>query len=160
MSTFETTAPDPTGPTGMAWTRGSEVGRFLVLEKIGSGGLGTVVAAYDPQLDRRVAIKRLHVAASTVEMRERELREARALARVIHPNIVAVHDAGFHGGELFVVMELVDGQNLRQWMKQRERSLAEVAAAVGFADQSHLTRHFKRLTGVTPGRFASVAANR
>src|SRR5687767_12188637 len=109
MSTFETTAPDPRGPAGMGRPRGSEVGRFLVLEPIGAGGLGTVVAAYDPQLDRRVAIKRLHATASSVELRERVLREARALARVVHPNIVAVHDAGFHDGELFVVMELVDG---------------------------------------------------
>ena len=122
------TAVDPlVGSRGSPRARGSSLGRFLVLEPIGSGGLGVVVAAYDPQLHRKVAIKLLHPrSVATEELREHVLREARALARVVHPNIVSVYDAGFEGGELFVVMELVEGHNLRDWLRGGERSLAEI----------------------------------
>src|SRR5262245_1496987 len=91
-----------TGPPA----RGTDVGRYLVLGKLGKGGLGIVLSAYDPQLDRRVAIKLLHGRGGGDEARARMLREARALARVLHPNIVTVYDAGFHADGLFIVMEL------------------------------------------------------
>ena len=94
-----------------------QVGRFHVLRLIGAGGMGRVYAAYDPQLDRRVALKVL------LEQRDpaddaRLVREAQALARLSHPNVVAVHDVGAHDGHLFVAMEFVEGITLREWMQQ------------------------------------------
>src|SRR5258705_3969170 len=90
--------------------RGAAVGRYLVLEEIGRGGMGVVYAAYDPDLDRRIAIKVLRgrsdegTAGST-----RLLREAQALAKLAHPNVIAVFDVGAMGDEVFVAMELVPG---------------------------------------------------
>src|SRR5262245_15029380 len=83
--------PPPTLPTGeLPLVRGGEIGRYIVLEQIGQGGVGRVVAAYDPQLERRVAVKVLRrdpdADAASYGRRERVLREARALARVVDPN--------------------------------------------------------------------------
>lgn len=78
-------------------------------------------AAYDPQLDRRVAIKVLHGTPDSA-VRERFLREARALARLSHANVVAIHDAGEQDGQLFIAMEFVAGCNLRQWATAQPRS--------------------------------------
>ena len=107
--------------------RGASLGRYVILGLLGEGATGSVLAAYDPQLDRRVAIKVLHRGdarrAPSNEMRERALREARALARVVHPNIVAVHDADYHGDELYVVMELIDGVTLHAWLDVRARTM-------------------------------------
>jgi tetratricopeptide (TPR) repeat protein/predicted Ser/Thr protein kinase len=91
------------------------VGRFAVLGSIGAGGMGQVFSAYDPQLDRRVALKLLHGVGDEVE-RQRLIREAQALARLAHPNVVAVHEVGAHEGRVFVAMEFVDGATLRDWM--------------------------------------------
>jgi len=91
------------------------IGRFSVLAAIGSGGMGLVYSAYDPQLDRRVALKLLHSRGDPLE-RQRLVREAQALARLAHPNVVAVHDVGSHGSHLFVAMEFVEGTTLREWM--------------------------------------------
>ncbi len=97
--------------------RGTCLGRYLVVEQLGSGGLGDVYACYDPELDRRVAIKLLRTVADDPERAQLRLRrEAQALARLAHPNVVAVHDVGAFGGRVFVAMELVDGQTLREWI--------------------------------------------
>src|SRR5882672_9245385 len=82
-------------PATAAPGRGSDIGRFVVLDELGSGGMGVVYAAYDPNLDRKVAIKVLHgkVMASE-EARLRMLREAQAMARIDHPNVLRVHEAG------------------------------------------------------------------
>jgi tetratricopeptide (TPR) repeat protein len=124
----ESTAVDRILGRAATPARGTPLGRYLVLEQIGAGGLGVVLAAYDPQLHRKVALKLLRTAHSmaTEEAREPVLREARALARVVHPNIVTVYDAGFEADDLFVVMELVEGHDLRGWLRDRERSLAEI----------------------------------
>ncbi|MCA9677685.1 MAG: serine/threonine protein kinase, partial [Myxococcales bacterium] len=118
-------APSVRPPPG----RGAEIGRYLVLDKVGEGGIGVVLSAYDPQLDRKVAIKLLRrdrrQAASTGG-RERALTEARALARLVHPHIVAVHDAGLLDDEIYVVMELVDGTDLRGWLDAGSRVRDEI----------------------------------
>ena len=95
-----------------------QVGRYLLLRPLGSGGMGMVLAAHDPELDREVAIKVVHREHTEdgSEGSARLLREARAIARLAHPNVVAVHDAGVHEGRVFLVMELVDGQTLRAWL--------------------------------------------
>jgi eukaryotic-like serine/threonine-protein kinase len=122
----EVSAPGAPG-SAEALDRGATVGRYVVLDRIGSGGMGVVYAAYDPELDRRVAIKLLRPDRFSSEAgRLRLLREAQALARLTHPNVVAVHDAGTFGGRVFVAMELVEGETLREWLKAGPRSWREV----------------------------------
>ncbi|MEM7155388.1 MAG: serine/threonine-protein kinase [Myxococcota bacterium] len=97
----------------MAW----RIGRYQVLETIGHGGMGTVHAAYDEQLDRKVAIKvLLEDGAFGPEEHARLIREAQALARLSHPNVVAVHEVGEHDGDLFLAMEFVRGESLAKWL--------------------------------------------
>ncbi|WP_257461622.1 tetratricopeptide repeat protein [Archangium lipolyticum] len=100
--------------------RGTAMGRYLLLDPIGVGGMGVVYSAYDPGLDRKVALKLLSPhgphGASSPEGRLRLQREARALARLSHPNVVTVYDVGTEGEQVFVAMELVEGQTLGTWM--------------------------------------------
>jgi tetratricopeptide (TPR) repeat protein len=106
------------------------IDRFTLLERIGSGGLGVVYAAYDPKLDRRVAIKLLspreQAGTDEEEGRARFVREAKAMARLSHPNVVPVYDVGIHGGNVFIVMELVDGVQLGTWLSARKRTRREI----------------------------------
>ncbi len=103
-----------------------KIGRYEVQEAIGEGGMGVVYAALDPALGRRVALKLLSSASASNDRRHaRMLREAQALARLSHPNVVQVHEVGEHEGNVFVAMELVDGLSLRDWLKTN-RSLAEL----------------------------------
>jgi tetratricopeptide (TPR) repeat protein len=98
---------------------GATIGRYLVLELLGRGGMGEVYAAYDPKLDRKVALKLLsaHVRPSdTRDPGARLLREAQALARFAHPHVVTVHDVGVVEDQVFVAMEYLDGGTLRQWL--------------------------------------------
>jgi tetratricopeptide (TPR) repeat protein len=120
--------PRPGAPgTAEGLDRGAAVGRYVVLDRIGAGGMGVVYAAYDPELDRRVALKLLRPDRFSSEAgRLRLLREAQALARLTHPNVVAVHDAGTFGDRVFVAMELVEGETLRQWLGAGPRSWREV----------------------------------
>ena len=107
------------------------VGRYVVLERIGAGGMGVVYAAYDPELDRKVALKLLHperTGTAAEEHRLRLQREAQAIARLSHPNVVAVFDAGTLGEQVFVAMEFVAGRTLREWLKEEKRSWREIVA--------------------------------
>jgi tRNA A-37 threonylcarbamoyl transferase component Bud32 len=92
------------------------LGRFRVLDKLGEGGMGVVLSAHDEQLDRQVALKLLTRRRHDAVAHERLIREARSLARLSHPNIVAVHEVGESEGTPYLVMELVVGQTLRQWL--------------------------------------------
>jgi eukaryotic-like serine/threonine-protein kinase len=87
--------------------------RYRVLRRLGSGGMGIVYAAHDLELDREIAIKLLRHDASE-EARARLQREARAMAKLSHPNVIAVFDVGTVGDDVFVAMELVDGCTLRE----------------------------------------------
>ena len=98
--------------TDESWNPGGQLGRYVLLARLGVGGMGVVYAAYDPELDRRVALKVLRRARAGDQLRE----EARAIARLAHPNVVAVHDVGNAGDELFVAMEYVDGVTVRDWL--------------------------------------------
>jgi tetratricopeptide (TPR) repeat protein/tRNA A-37 threonylcarbamoyl transferase component Bud32 len=106
--------------------RGESFGRYVVLREIGSGGMGVVYAAYDPELDRRVALKVLGQAASEETGRARLLREAQTMASISHPNVITVHDVGEVEGRLFIAMELVDGVDLKQWLSQEEHTWSQV----------------------------------
>jgi tetratricopeptide (TPR) repeat protein/predicted Ser/Thr protein kinase len=105
-------------------------GRYTVLEPLGEGGMGFVLAAYDSRLDRRVALKllrRREGASSGDDDNTRLAREAQAMARLNHPNVVAVYDTGaLEDGSLFIAMEYVRGQTLRQWHRQQPRSWRQV----------------------------------
>lgn len=100
---------------------GDRIGRFTVLEVLGRGGMGVVVSAYDPLLDRRVAIKLVSArVAKGASYHGRLLREARAMAKLRHPNVVVVHEVGEHEGQVYVAMEQVDGGTLRSALAERE----------------------------------------
>jgi len=109
--------------------RGDVVGRYVVIDKIGSGGMGIVYAAYDPELDRKIALKLLRPGASRGRAevaRARLLREAQALARLNHPGVIAVHDVGTFEDQVFIAMEFVDGIDAAQWAKVAPRSWRDV----------------------------------
>src|SRR4051812_23978233 len=104
-----------------AFARGQSLGRYIVLDELGAGGQGVVLAAYDPELDRKVAVKLLKKGASGSSGSDgqiRLLREAQAMARLNHPNVIAVHDVGTLQDQVFVAMELVEGGTLKGWLKQ------------------------------------------
>jgi hypothetical protein len=114
-----------------AWARGNlgALGRFQLRERVGDGGFGQVFLAFDPRLDRDVAIKVLKQANPSERVVERFFREARAVARLDHPNIVAVHDAGFDQGRCWVAYQMVSGRPL-WWYRDRQRMDAPTAARI------------------------------
>ncbi|PCC69885.1 Serine/threonine protein kinase [Nannocystis exedens] len=107
-----------------------KIGRFTVLDRLGEGGMGVVYTAYDDKLDRKVAVKVLRGEATREDdtSRQRLMREAQAMARLSHPNIVTVHEVGDYEDQVFVAMEFVRGMSLDAWMRRRERSWREVLA--------------------------------
>lgn len=110
--------------------RGESVGRYVVLGLVGKGGMGEVYAAYDPELDRKIALKILFVkpeAGMTVsEGHARLLREAQAIAKLLHPNVVVVFDVGEFERSVFMAMEFVDGHTLGWWLAAQDRPWKEV----------------------------------
>ncbi|MFO7566619.1 MAG: protein kinase [Enhygromyxa sp.] len=132
---------DAPGPRGSLATP-ERVGRYLVLRKLGAGAMGVVVVGYDPELDRKLAIKLIHPrVARRGEARSRMLREAKGLARLSHPNVVQVYDAGTVDGRVFIAMELVDGQPLSAWCRARERSTGETLAVLLAAGRGLAAAH-------------------
>ncbi len=123
---------------------GASLGRYQVLELVGSGRMGEVYAAYDPRLDRRIALKRLRLlggSEASPAARARLLREAQAMARLSHPNVVAVHDAGEVDGEVFIAMEFVGGGTLRDWLAACPRSWREVVGMFAHAGRGLAAAH-------------------
>ncbi len=117
-----------------------QLGRLRLLDRLGAGAMGTVFAAYDPRLDRKVAVKVLR----TTDGSSRVLAEARALAKLAHPNVVAVYDAEELDGLVYIVMELAPGVPLRAWMAQPRpwrdvvRVLREAGAGIAAAHAAGL----------------------
>ncbi len=118
--------------------RGSSIGRYVVLDLLGQGGMGVVYSAYDPELDRKVALKLLRGREQddgrAEAGRARIVREAQALAKLSHPNVVTVFDAGTHEDEVFLAMEYVHGETLRAWLARGPwpwPRLLEVLVAAG-----------------------------
>ena len=122
----EPQAPPTIFPDEDVARAGVTVGRYVLLRRLGAGGMGVVAKAYDPELDRHVAIKILRQPLTSDSARRRLLREARAMARVTHPNVVAIHDVGVHEDRLFIAMELVDGVDLATWVREKPRSVDEI----------------------------------
>jgi hypothetical protein len=136
-------AQAPTSPAGVGahldLAPGTRVGRFVISHEIGRGGMGVVFAARDPHLDRAAAIKLLHSTGgdeNAARAQERLLAEARAMARLDHPNIIKVYEAGLYQQETYIAMELVHGETLGQWIKRWQRpwtSVLEVFRQAGSA---------------------------
>jgi len=122
------------GEPASSWTNiglPSRVGRYVVLEQIGAGGMGIVCSGYDPRLQRTVAVKLLRPSLHDPEAASRLLREARALACLSHPNVVAVFECGALDDRegTYLVMEMVEGETLRRWCTREPRSPEEIVAA-------------------------------
>jgi eukaryotic-like serine/threonine-protein kinase len=113
---FESEEPDDLERRGPV-----RVGRYALLEQLGAGAMGVVHAAYDPELDRKVALKLLHPSRQDDAGRQQLISEAQTLAKLSHPNVVAVHDAGTHGDRVFITMAHVDGESLRSWLDRLDR---------------------------------------
>jgi predicted Ser/Thr protein kinase len=116
------------------------LGRYRIERELGTGGMGVVYAAFDPDLERRVALKVLASGvAGTAE--QRLLREARAMARLTHGNVVAVYEVGSAGGRDFIAMELIDGESLVEWLRAKQRSEAEIVDAFVQAGRGLVAAH-------------------
>jgi eukaryotic-like serine/threonine-protein kinase len=122
----------PVWSTGPLLPEGSKLGRYVVLHRVGAGGMGVVYAAYDPELDRKVALKLLIGGGSgsspkvQADQRTRLLREAQAMARLSHPNVITVHDVGTVDDQVFLAMEFVEGCTLKDWLHAGRRPWREV----------------------------------
>ncbi|MCX4242874.1 serine/threonine-protein kinase [Paraliomyxa miuraensis] len=127
--------------------RGDVLGHYVVLERLGAGAMGMVYAAYDPRLDRKVALKLLHAHGAFEEgsrRAQRLMREAQALAQLSHPNVVAVHDVGTAQGRMFLAMEYVQGGTLTAWLDQ-PRSWPQVLEVFMAAGRGLAAAHTKGL---------------
>jgi tRNA A-37 threonylcarbamoyl transferase component Bud32/tetratricopeptide (TPR) repeat protein len=122
---MSSTTATPAGPAAVILERGQAIDRFVVLGLVGRGGMGEVYAAYDPELDRKVAIKLLR-ARDAAEAKSRLLREAQAIAKLQHPNVVVVYDVGTHGDNVFIAMEFVEGRTVNGWLQTGQRGWREV----------------------------------
>jgi serine/threonine protein kinase len=123
---------------------GDRVGRYLVLATLGSGGMGVVFTAYDPQLDRKVALKLLrgNLGANTKEARTRLKREAQAIAQLNHPNVVGVYDVGAtDDGDVYIAMEFVEGDTLTTWLKRWPRTWREILDVYSQAGRGLMAAH-------------------
>ena len=98
-----------------------QIGRFIVLRQLGAGGMGVVYLAYDNALDRKVAVKVIRGLSPDPERALRLQREARAMAKVSHPNVLRVYEVGEHGGALFLAMEYVRGGSLRERLERHNQ---------------------------------------
>lgn len=119
------------------------VGRYRIVSRLGRGGGGVVYAAHDPKLDRTVAVKLLHAGARASEAdRARLLREAQALAQISDANVVPVYDVGVDAvtGAVYLVMERVDGEDLRNWLT-RPHEVAEILAMFAGAGRGLVAAH-------------------
>jgi formylglycine-generating enzyme required for sulfatase activity len=110
--------------------KGTSIGRYLVLERLGAGAMGVVYAAYDPELDRKIALKLLSRqegrGGDKARRQQRLVREAKAIAKLSHPNVVGIFDVGVHEGQVFMAMEYLGGGTLRDWMNAKKRPWREI----------------------------------
>jgi len=106
---------------------GARIGRYVIIERVGTGAMGVVYGAYDPELDRKVALKLIKPGQGVKDTaRARLLREAKAIARLQHPNVVAVHDVGVFEDQVFLAMEFVAGGTIKSWLADKPRAWREV----------------------------------
>jgi serine/threonine protein kinase len=147
-------SPEPPGgaksPWIETWSKGTlgTLGRFQLRELLGDGGFGQVYQAYDPRLDRDVALKVLKQSEPRERIMERFFREARAAARLDHPNIVAVYDAGHDAGRCWIAYQYVSGRTLLRQRDlkpfDRETSVRIIRDLAGAVDHAHREGVFHR----------------
>jgi serine/threonine protein kinase len=142
--------PPPAKDQGLpTLPRGATIGRYVVLGLVGRGGMGEVYAAYDPELDRKVAVKLLRVkpgnGVSRNEGRQRTLREAQAIARLSHPNVVVVFDVGTFQEQVFIAMEFVEGNTVSYWLQAAARSWQDILRVFMEAGRGLAAAHEKGL---------------
>ena len=148
------------GYNGGLIARGTRVGKFVVEEELGAGGMAVVYAARDPELGRRVALKVLRPTSADDEAhRMRLLRESQAMAMLNHPNVITVHEVGIEGGRVFLAQELVDGGTLGTWLKAphaqaeiltlRALDMLGLAQAAGDGERGSGDQH--GVGGIRPG---------
>jgi formylglycine-generating enzyme required for sulfatase activity len=119
-----------------ALARGEALGRYLVVERLGDGATGVVYSAYDPELDRKIALKILRLPESDGDETRRQarfVREAKAIAKLTHPNVMGIFDVGVDHGRVFLAMEYLAGGTLRDWMAERRpwRAVVKMFLEVG-----------------------------
>ena len=150
MSEFSTASGPAAGaslggePVVTTLRRGDVVGRYVIISQLGQGGMGVVYAAYDPELDRRVALKLLLAGEdgeAPLVARTRLLREAQALAQLSHPAVVAVHDVGTLGRQVWLAMEFVAGVTSTAWLAEQRRGWPEVLAMFRSAGEGLAAAH-------------------
>jgi predicted Ser/Thr protein kinase len=122
---------------------GTKVARYVIGETLGVGGMGIVYSARDPDLNRDIAIKilRPEFARAHPDATKRIIREAQAMARVSHPNVVSVFDVATVDDRVFVAMERVSGTNLRGWLARERRTLAEILETFTAAGRGLIAAH-------------------
>ncbi|HEY0476802.1 MAG TPA: serine/threonine-protein kinase [Kofleriaceae bacterium] len=128
------------GDAAAALGPGASIGKYRLDRVLGEGGMGVVWAAFDPDLERPVAIKLLRAADGSAAMRTRLLREARAMARLKHPNVLTVYEVGTDRNRDYIAMELIDGMDLDRWLVSRPPR-DEVLAALFAAGRGLAAAH-------------------
>lgn len=119
MGSGDNTLPMKASAASDSLQAGQLFGRYLIVDRVGAGGVGEVYAAYDPSLDRRIALKVMREGPDDEASSQGAaglVREAKALASLSHPNVVTVHEVGQEDDRVYVAMELVDGRDLEQWI--------------------------------------------
>ncbi len=134
----------PDSDKSLSLAAGDKLSRYIVLAKLGEGAMGVVLAAYDPDLDRRIALKfllpTLGKELSSVG-KSRLLREAQAMAKLSHPNVVTIFDVGEFEGKVFIAIELIEGGTMGQWLAESPRSRREIISAYVQAGQGLCAAH-------------------
>lgn len=120
---------------------GTPVGRYVILSTLGVGGMGIVYSAFDPELDRKVAIKVLRRATDSDDYRQQLLAEAKSMARVSHRNVAAIFDVGTVDERVFLAMEHIDGLTLKDWGTAKERAENEIISAMVAAGRGLSAAH-------------------
>ncbi len=135
-----------------ALAAGAHVGRYIILEPLGAGGMGVVYTAYDPKLHRKIALKLLHAAKGGTtgskggtSGQERLMREAQALAQLSHPNVVSVYDVGPFEDRVFLAMERVEGKSLRDRLNESRLPWREAVTLFKAAGEGLVAAHSVRL---------------
>jgi len=124
---------------------GATIGRYVIVSRLGEGSMGMVYLAYDPKLDRRVALKvlrrRVRSSRATQERQQRLRREAMAMAQLSHANVVTVHDVGVADGRVFLAMDYLEGKTLRDWLDAKRRPWNQVLRKLVYAGQGLAAAH-------------------
>lgn len=143
VEAFAESLEQPDEPFESLPALGTTLGRYVILQWVGAGAMGAVYSAFDPELDRRVALKILppRQGEQALQLKRRFLAEARAMASISHPNVIAVHDVGTHDGLAFFAMELIEGDTLEGWLKAERRSTEAIVSVFAAAGRGLAAAH-------------------